>query len=193
MRKRSQWMSAFGLVVFGYLIGATNVTGIISAWAQNEPAEPAAGAQPGNLSEDTQKKIHTAFVAIKAAQEALETESKYISATRTMNVFGILSGGLDAINDLETGRGVDPETFAALYADQATEEVKTKLSRDDAGRLQYNGKLVQMYAVSRLKTAFAARGALAGEKAAPGTPAKEKKKEATEETTEEKTEEKKDE
>lgn len=187
MRKWSQWMSACGLVVFGYLLGATGITGIMSVQAQNEPAEKSAAAQPGNLSEETQKKILMAYTAIKSAHEALESENKYVSATRTLNVFGILSGNLDAITDLETGRGVDPETFAALYADQATEEVKTKLTRDDAGRLVYNGKLVQMYSISRLKTAFAARNALAGEKgiAAPAGPPKEKTEEKPEEKKEE--------
>jgi hypothetical protein len=190
MRKWSQWMSACGLVVFGYLLGSTGFTGIMSARAQNEPADqPAAAAQPGSLSDETQKKIHNAFVAIKAAHEVLDAESKYVSATTSLNVFGILSGGLDAIGDLETGRGVDPETFAALYADQGTEEVKNKLTRDDAGRLVYNGKLVQMYSISRLKSAFAARNALSGEKgAAPGAAGKDKgeKPEKTEEKKEEK-------
>jgi hypothetical protein len=64
--------------------------------------------------------------------------------------------------------------------------VKTKLTRDDQGRLLYNGKLVQMYSISRLKTAFAARNALSGEKAgsAKGT-ATEKTEAATEETKDE--------
>lgn len=193
MRKWSRWTSTMGLVVFGYLLGATGVTGILSAWAQNDAADQPAAAQPGNLSDETQKKVHAAFVALKAAHEALETDSKYISATRGLNAFGILSGGLDAVTDLETGRGVDPETFAALYADQATDEVKTKLTRDDQGRLLYNGKLVQMYAISRLKTAFAARSALSGEKlsspTATGKEKPEEKKEAAEEKTEEKKEE----
>lgn len=191
MRKWSQWMSACGLVGFGYLLGTSGITGIVSARAQNDAEPPAASAQPGNLTEETQKKIQSAFGAIKAAHEALESESKYISATRSVNVFGILSGGLDAIGDLETGRGVDPETFAALYADQGTEEVKLKLSRDDAGRLVYNGKLIQMYSISRLKSAFAARNALSGEKAAPGAAGAPKEKPETkkEDAAEEKKEE----
>jgi hypothetical protein len=177
MRKWSRWTSGLGLVVFGYLLGATGVTGVISAWAQNDDAGQPAASQAGNLSEETQKKISDAYTSLKAAQEALETESQYVSATRGLNSFGILSGGLDAIADLETGRGVDPETFAALYADQATEEVRAKLTNDDQGRLLYNGKLVQMYSISRLKTAFAAKNALSGEKA----PGKEKKPAAEEE------------
>lgn len=189
MRKWSQWMAALGLVGFGYVLGASGLTGSVSLWAQAEVQDPpAATAQPGAASEDAQKKITTAFEAVKAAREALEAESLYAPATKSLNAFGVLSGGLNALEDLETGRGVDPETFAALYADLGTEEVKTKLTKDDKGRLVYNGKLVQMYPISRLRKMFDARSALSGEKpAADGTaPAKPKAEAAAEEKPAEK-------
>lgn len=190
MRNWSQWVAALGLVGFGYVLGASGVTGSVSLWAQADAQDPAAAtAQPGAASEDAQKKITTAFDAVKAAREALEAESLYAPATKSMNVFGVLSGGLNALEDLETGRGVDPETFAALYADLGTEEVKTKLTKDDKGRLVYNGKLVQMYPISRLRKMFDARAALSGEKpAADGSAPAKPKAEAAEETTEEKPE-----
>ena len=98
----------------------------------------------------------------------------------------------DAISDLETGRGVDPETFAALYAEQATDEVRLKLTRDDQGRLLYNGKLVQMYSISRLKTAFAAKNALSGDKSAiPAASGQTKSEDKVEEKAEGKKEPKK--
>ncbi len=192
MRKWSQWMAACGLIGFGYILGASGFAGSVSVWAQNEPEEKAAAAvQPGAVSEDAQKKITAAFEALKAAREALETETLYLPATKTMNAFGILSGGLNAIEDLETGRGVDPETFAALYADLGTDEVKAKMTKDDKGRLVYNGKLVQMYPISRLRKTFDARAALSGEKpAADAAPGKEKPAEEKPEEKEEKTEEK---
>ena len=194
MRKWSQWMAAFGFMGLGYVLGAAGVTGSVVVWAQNEEEKPAAvAAAAGASSEEAQKKIAAAFEALKVAREALETESLYFSATKTMNSFGVLSGGLNAVEDLETGRGVDPETFAALYADLATEEVKLKLSKDDKGRLVYNGKLIQMYPISRLRKTFDARNALSGEKPASDTAAPPKEKpEAEDKPDEEKKEEKED-
>ena len=183
-------MAAFGFIGLGYFLGASGLTGTVSAWAQNEEEKPAAAtAAAGASSEEAQKKITTAFEALKAAREALEAESLYTSATKSMNSFGVLSGGLNAVEDLETGRGVDPETFAALYADLATEEIKLKLSKDDKGRLVYNGKLIQMYPISRLRKTFDARNALSGEKPNSDTAAPAKEKPATEEAPEEKPEE----
>ena len=188
MRKWSQWMAAFGFIGLGYVLGASGLTGSIAVLAQDETEKPAAAAAPaaGASSEETQKKITAAFEALKAAKEALEAESLYVSATKTMNSFGVLSGGLNAVEDLETGRGVDPETFAALYADLATEEVKLKLSKDDKGRLVYNGKLIQMYPISRLRKTFDARNALSGEKPAADSAEPAKEKPAAEEKPEEK-------
>ncbi|MES2789294.1 MAG: hypothetical protein V4719_06705 [Planctomycetota bacterium] len=177
MRKWSQWMAAFGFIGLGYALGVSGISGSVAVWAQNDAKDAAPVAPPvGASSEEAQKKITAAFEALKTAREALETESLYVSATKNLNAFGVLSGGFNAVEDLESGRGVDPETFAALYSDLATEEVKLKLSKDDKGRLVYNGKLIQMYPISRLRKTFDARNALSGEKpaAATGAPAKEK-------------------
>ena len=160
MRKVSQWSLACGLIGFGYLLGVSGVPGLTLAWAQNEPA---AAAQPSAVSEETQMKIAAAFAALQTAREGLEQETLYTPATKSLNVFGVLSGGLDAVSDLESGRGVDPETFAALYAGQASDEISQKLGRDTENRLTYNGKLIQMYPISRLARLYAARTALSGE------------------------------
>ena len=186
MRKCSQWIAALGLVGMGYVLGVTGIPGAVAVWAQDEKEAPAATAQPGASSEEAQKKITAAFEALQAARETLEAESLYTSATKTVNAFGVLSGGMNAVEDLETGRGVDPETFAALYAGLATEEVNLKLSKDDKGRLVYNGKLVQMYPISRLKKTFDARNALSGEK--PAAAGSAPPKETTEEPEEKKDE-----
>lgn len=186
MRTCTRWFAALGLIGFGYLLGTTGLLSDRSAYAQNDAAEAPAG-QPGAASEEAQKKIQVAFEAVKAAQEVLEAESLYIPATKTVNVFGVLSGGLNAIEDLESGRGVDPETFAALYSDLATDEVRAKISKDEKGRLLYNGKLIQMYPISRLRRTFDARNALSGEKGSGAEkPAKETPAESNEEPAEEK-------
>ena len=73
------------------------------------------------------------------------------------NSFLVSTGGGDAVADLESGRGVDPETFAALYADLATDEIAQHLAKDGEGRLTYKGKLVRIYPIARLKELFTKR------------------------------------
>ena len=57
-----------------------------------------------------------------------------------INAFLVLSGGGNALDDLESGHGVDPETFAALYAGLAIPEIGDHLAKDDQSRLTYKGK-----------------------------------------------------
>jgi len=84
-------------------------------------------------------------------------------ATEGVNAFAVTTGGVDAMDDLEKGRGVDPETFAALYAGQANKEVADSLDHDDQGRLTYKNKVIRMYPVSRLKELFQERLRYAGQ------------------------------
>ncbi|OYW19063.1 MAG: hypothetical protein B7Z55_09565 [Planctomycetales bacterium 12-60-4] len=114
-------------------------------------------------SEESQRKIQAANDALKVAMEGLKAESLYNPATQGMNVYGVLSGGLDAIDDLEAGRGVDPETFAGLYAGLALDDVQQHLSKDAEGRLTYKNKLVRIYPITRLKRQHAKRLVLTGE------------------------------
>jgi hypothetical protein len=74
-----------------------------------------------------------------------------------------LNASRDAAEAAMAGRGVDPETFAGLYAGLAVDEVASELAHDDEGRLTYKGKLVRMYPISRLKRLFAQRSAASGE------------------------------
>lgn len=154
MRTRNQSLVAVGLVAFGYVLGSSGVVTPTALRAQNEAEGP---------SEETRGKIRGAHDALSAAMTALEAEKLYVPAMKGTNAFAVLSGGADAKQDLETGRGVDPETFAALYADQATDEITAHLSKDEQGRLTYKGKVVRMYPISRLKKMFAERAKLSGE------------------------------
>jgi hypothetical protein len=65
-----------------------------------------------------------------------------------------LTGGGSAKTDLEAGRGVDPETFAALYAGKALPEIQPLLGSDEQGRVTYNNEVVRMYSKSRLQKAL---------------------------------------
>jgi len=154
--RRLLQLCVLGLVLtVGYVWGRSD--GSVGT-SQVAAQDPVAGP-----SEETQRKIQAANDSLKIALEGLKAESLYNPATQGMNVYGVLSGGLDAIDDLESGRGVDPETFAALYSDLALDEVQQNLSKDAEGRLTYKNKLIRVYPITRLKRQHAKRLVLTGE------------------------------
>lgn len=145
----SKWrFCAFGLVMLslGYLLGSGSST-----------TQPAFAQDASGVSEETANKIRDAHRALRAAMEALASEQRYEGITDSPNAFLILAGGGNAREDLESGRGVDPETFAALYANQALPEIADQLDHDDQGRVTFNGEVVRMYSRSRLQQIFAER------------------------------------
>jgi hypothetical protein len=146
----------------GYLAGQGAFRfGGNSAQAQEDAAAaPAAGS---TLSDETRAKIKAAADAMNAAVESLKLDQQWFPATKGINTFGVLTGGLNSMKDLEEGRGVDPETFAALYAGLAADEIADKIGRDPEGRVTFNGRLVRMYPVSRLKSLYGSRAANTGE------------------------------
>lgn len=165
MKRRLLQGCAWSLILaVGYLWGRNDATALPSAIGQDVEAGP---------SSETQRKIQAANDALKVAMEGLKSESRYTLATRGMNVYAVLSGGIDAVADLETGRGVDPDTFAALYADQALDEIQQHLAKDGDGRLTYKNKLVRIYPITRLKRDQQRRMILTGEVPATATPAAE--------------------
>lgn len=147
MRKSASIVAAFGLVALGYLIGSANLLAPGDLWAQDAPA-----ANP--VSEDTLEKITAARQALEAAQEALIADQRLVSATKGLNPIAVLAGGIDAPRDLEIGLGVDPGTFAALYAGLATDEIEEKLGKDAEGRLTYNKRVIQMYPISGIRKLY---------------------------------------
>jgi hypothetical protein len=159
MRTFTRCAAALGLVALGYALGAS---GVLSPQRANAQVDPAAAA---GVSDAAREKIKAANEAVSAALSALKAEKLYAPATTGLNAFAASVGGVDVITDLETGRGVDPETFAALYAGLATEEVAKDLAKDDEGRVTYKNKVVRMYPISRLKRLFAQREAIVAEKA----------------------------
>ena len=143
---RSFWKSVavLGLLSLGFILGTSGAFGPKSLGAQ-VPAE-------GGPSAESLTKLKEAFAAIKSAAETLEQENLYVPATTSLNVFSVMAGGINAVRDLEDGRGVDPETFAALYAGEAKPEIKEHLDHDDQGRLTYKGKVVRIFSKQRMKT-----------------------------------------
>ena len=149
MRPIWKTVSVLGLLSLGYVLGTIDSFGPKSLGAQ--------AAAEGGPSAESLTKLKEAFAAIKGAAETLEQENLYVPATTTLNVFSVMAGGLNAVQDLEDGRGVDPETFAALYAGEAKPEIKEHLDNDEQGRLTYKGKVVRIYPKQRMKKIFQER------------------------------------
>ena len=110
-----------------------------------------------SLPEEAANEIRALNRTLESARDELERQDRYTAATGSINALLILGGGGDAIADLEAGDGVDPETFAALYAGEAVQEVKQHLSMDDEDRLLYKGRIVRMYSRTRLKELYERR------------------------------------
>lgn len=125
-----------------------------------------AGAQPDvEISESTADKVRAANEAVRTAMQALESEGAYTGITLAPTSYLVLSGGGNAQADLDSGNGVDPETFAALYAamqipgeDGLIDPViKEALAIDAEGRVTYNDEVVKLYSRETLRNRFATR------------------------------------
>ena len=157
MRKPARLLTLLAVFSLGYFAGTAQ-------WhADSRLNAQGFGQAPDAQGDELTEKIGEAFAAVQTARGVLDQDALYNPATKTVNVTGILSGGVDAIADLESGRGVDPETFAALYAGMGTDEISAELDKDELGRLTYKGKVVRMYSISRLKLMFQERLRYTGE------------------------------
>ena len=138
------------------LAAAAFAAGLFFGRATEPPAAAAQDGEKAALSESAATEIRSAGRALQAAADELQTDGLLNNAASVLSPFLVLSGGGDAVADLEAGEGVDPSTYAALYAGLAADEVKEKLTTDDDGRLLYNGKPIRMYSITRLRDRFAA-------------------------------------
>jgi hypothetical protein len=165
MSKMPRWGMMFSLVAFGYVLGATGLLTPEALQAQGKSTKKAQNI----VSDETAAKIKTATDALRTAADAMQSEQKYAPVTTNLNAFAVLAGGVNAVEDLENNRGVDPETFAALYAGLADDNIRAKLGTDSEGRMTYDGKVIRLYPVSRLKQMFEQREIVLGLKQGKGS------------------------
>ncbi len=132
------------LVGFGYVCGMAQVSER-TVTAQEDQKDPAAS------------RINAAYKSLVEARDTLEANGRYKTITDGVNSFLIMTGGGNAQEDLESGRGVDPETFAGLYAGHASPEIQPLLGVNEQGQITYNNEVVRMYSKSRLQRALADR------------------------------------
>lgn len=168
MRTSVTIFGSVALLAVGYVAGASQLLSPALLVAQTNDAKAGAAAKTGvEISEESKIKIKAAADALRLAMDSLIDEGKYVSATKGMNTFAILSGGSHAVRDLEANAVVDPETFAALHANLATDNVAVELGRDADGRLTYKNKVVRMYPISVLRGRYAVRADITGEELLP--------------------------
>ena len=159
VKRLARFAKSAGLVSAGVVLGvaATSPLGLVTAQDTPSASAPIVAT---DVSEANAEKIKLATDALSTAQVALEQDLAYKPAVTGLNAYAVLAAGVDAVEDLENGRGVDPITFAGLYSGLEIDEVTPHLKTDSNGRLTYKGKLVRMYPPERMKELVAKREAI---------------------------------
>lgn len=151
MQKLSLFIAASVVFAAGYLLGTTDAVTV---------PELEAAQDNRRMTADALLLYKQTLQELDKLGDTLISEGRLNAATAGDNFFALSVGGIDAIRELEEGRGVDPETFAALYAGRAIPDVSEHLSFDADGRLRYKGNIVRIYSRDRLKTLFRLRDEL---------------------------------
>ena len=136
------------LLSVGYVLGSLQVAA---------PSPLSADPTTDSVQGAVRDKLRDADRVMSEAMQMLQDEKRYVPAILGLNAFATSVGGVDAVADLESGQGVDPETFAGLYAGQAIPEVAEHLAHDAQGRVTYKSRVVRLYNPTRIKQLFAAR------------------------------------
>ena len=146
---------AGGLIVF--LAGYASCS-----FLGQQPEQVRASQEDQNpqLSKDILESYRKSNKAIRELNNLFVAGGQSTAAFSGINYFAASVGGVDAEKDLEEGRGVDPETFAALYAGLATPKIAENMDFDELGRLRYKKVIIRMYSQNRLKQLFLQRDQL---------------------------------
>lgn len=154
MKRFGNWLAVALVFGVGYACGTFNA-GEPSHLRAVQELKPV-----GDMSRDTLISYKSFLKGSKDLADSLSAESLNIPAMPGLNYFAMSVGGVDAVRDLEEGRGVDPETFAAIYADRASPELTQHIETDSEGRKRFKGSVVRMYSQERLKELFQRRDQL---------------------------------
>lgn len=152
MQRSRRVLSGMVLMAAGYMAGACFHSGPRPLHAQD--------LSPEGYERQTITDLQLLHQKLSEVATQLEGETRYRSAVDGTNAFAVAVGGVDAIKDLEENRGVDPETFGALYAGRANPEVFPHIAIDASGRLTYKGNIVRIYSRERLKKLYSRRDQL---------------------------------
>jgi hypothetical protein len=117
-------------------------------------------SQKTQVSDDVLKAYKLAHKAVRELNNLFVASGESTTVFGGVNYFATSVGGINAERDLEEGRGVDPETFAALYAEMASPKIAQHLDFDEQGRLRYKKNVIRIYSRDRLKQLFQRRDQL---------------------------------
>lgn len=143
--------SSIALVGFAFVAGIT----VGNFLAAPTPTLQAVEDEPiQEYSKDVRLAYQKSKKALTDLNNLFVAGGTQTSAFTGLNYFAASVGGIDVEKDLEEGRGVDPETFAALYADRANAKISEHLDYDEEGRLRYKKNVIRLYSRDRLKQLF---------------------------------------
>ncbi len=146
------------LAAGGLLMLSGYVTGVLTT--QTPTLLQAQDGDDQQFGTDVLRAYRLVNKSVRELNSLLTAGGQSSSVTTGVNFFGVSVGGVNAEQDLEEGRGVDPETFAALYADMATPKIAENLDYDEQGRLRYKKNVIRIYSRERLRTLFNQRDQL---------------------------------
>lgn len=168
MRKAAAVVSGLVLFAGGFLFGHLDSALPTKLNAQQDDSV--------TFSADALTAYQKARKAVSDLNDTFIAAGLSTNATTDVNYFSVSVGGIDVLRDLEEGRGVDPETFAALYSFEDQElpgtgrkervfkrfgvDVSQHLDTDSNGRIRYKKKVVQLYSTERLNQLFNRRDQL---------------------------------
>ena len=144
-----------GLILFAAGYGTATLNGFAPVQIQATQDPP-----PDQFSVDVMKAYKKVSKAIKELNNLYVASGQSTAAFDGVNFFAASVGGINAERDLEEGRGVDPETFAAIYAGKASPKIKENLDADELGRLRYKKNVIRLYSQERLQMMFKQRAQL---------------------------------
>ena len=95
-------MGAALLLATGYMAGAVSQPAVLSAVSQEGGSN--------DVGQDVLKAYHAVSKSVKELNSLLSPGGQSTTVTSGENFFGRSVGGVNAEQDLEEGRGVDPDT-----------------------------------------------------------------------------------
>ena len=144
----------------GLLAGAIVFAAGYAAGSCFTTAPPHLAAQQDASTQFTNEMLSSYRKSHKSVQDlssVFKAAGRLTSVSGGINYFAASVGGTDAERDLNDGQGVDPETFAALYAELVAPSVAQHLDYDEQGRLRYKKNVIRMYSRERLRELFQQR------------------------------------
>jgi len=140
MKNLKRILSATLLVAMGYILGSYQ-------WETTPSANAEQYKRPASADI---LKVREAYSILTDVRGNLINDNRHQNALTIVNPLAVCSGGINVIDDLNKGNGVDPVTFGALYAGLASPDLANELGFDEQGRLLFRNKEVRLYSPKKM-------------------------------------------